>query len=251
MPIVTVRPATAPRRITSGFYCAFMRRLEAIHLIEVSITQEPFIIFGINVGLSVVVAWCVIAALILLMLVFGRRVTRYSDKPRGVQLVFETLVTTLMNYTKSQAGHHAAFAVPAILTLMTYVLFTTIVEMLGFPPSTEDINCTIALGLCAFITVNATVIHAKGVKGRLQALTKPTPVVAPIKFLTDCITPFSMAIRLFANVLAGGVIMQLIYRICPVVLPAALGAYFNVLHVLIQMLVFGLLPVIYISESLE
>jgi F-type H+-transporting ATPase subunit a len=79
----------------------------------------------------------------------------------------------------------------------------------------------------------------------------PVAAVAPIRVLTDCITPLSMAIRLFANVLAGSIIMKLIYAVMPVILPAALSAYFNVLHVGIQTFVFGLLPLMYMGEALE
>ena len=53
------------------------------------------------------------------------------------------------------------------------------------------------------------------------------------------------------NILVGGVIMQLIYKILPVVLPAVVSTYFNVLHVGIQTFVFGLLSLIYVGEAVE
>ena len=49
----------------------------------------------------------------------------------------------------------------------------------------------------------------------------------------------------------GGVVMQLVYQVVPLVLPAAISAYFNVLHVMIQTFVFGLLSLIYTSEAVE
>ena len=60
-----------------------------------------------------------------------------------------------------------------------------------------------------------------------------------------------MGIRLFSNVLVGGVIMQLIYAVVPIVLPAVIASYFNLLHVMIQTFVFGLLSLTYISEAVE
>ena len=79
----------------------------------------------------------------------------------------------------------------------------------------------------------------------------PSPVVMPIKILTDCIAPFSMGIRLFSNVLVGGVIMSLLYSVCPILLPVPISAYFNVLHIAIQTFVFGLLFLTYSGEALE
>ena len=73
----------------------------------------------------------------------------------------------------------------------------------------------------------------------------------PIKVMTDMIAPVSMGIRLFSNVLVGGVIMQLIYAVVPIVLPAVIASYFNLLHVMIQTFVFGLLSLTYISEAVE
>ena len=101
------------------------------------------------------------------------------------------------------------------------------------------------------MSVNVTAFKFRGLKGRIRGLSKPSPVVFPVRVLTDCITPFSLGIRLFSNVMVGGVIMQLIYAIMPIVLPAVVASYFNVLHVGIQTFVFGLLSLMYTSEALD
>ena len=43
----------------------------------------------------------------------------------------------------------------------------------------------------------------------------------------------------------------LVYQVVPLVLPAAISAYFNVLHVMIQTFVFSLLSLIYTGEAVE
>ena len=97
--------------------------------------------------------------------------------------------------------------------------------------------------------VNIIAFRYAGFVGRLKNLASPSIIVAPIRLMTDCITPFSMGIRLFSNVLVGGVIMQLIYAVIPVILPAAVASYFSFLHVGIQTFVFSLLFLIYVSEA--
>jgi F-type H+-transporting ATPase subunit a len=218
----------------------------------------PFRIGAVNVGQSVVIAWMVMAALIVSMFFAKDRIGRFSGAPKGFQALCELIVGGVHGFAIDRigAGHGSSnraadIAAPAALTLMTYVFITTVVELFGLPPATEDINCALALGLCAFITVNFTAIRVKGLKGRALAWTRPVAGVAPIRILTDLITPFSMAARLFANVLAGGVIMKLLYAVVPVLLPAAFGAYFSLLHVGIQTFVFGLLPLMYIGEAIE
>jgi len=76
-------------------------------------------------------------------------------------------------------------------------------------------------------------------------------MVMPIRIITDLIAPCSIAIRLFANIMVGGVIMQLIYMVMPVILPAVVASYFSLLHVGIQTFVLGLLSLVYIGEAVE
>jgi len=60
-----------------------------------------------------------------------------------------------------------------------------------------------------------------------------------------------MSIRLFSNILVGSVIMEMIYSVVPVVIPAALSSFFTVMEIGIQVFVFGLLSLIYTSEAVE
>lgn len=96
---------------------------------------------------------------------------------------------SLYNFAKGHVGDCAEFAAPFALTFMCYVFFTTFIEIFGLPPATEDLNCTIALGLCSFIMVNFTALKFRGLRGRLKNLASPSAVVFPIKVLTDCIAP--------------------------------------------------------------
>lgn len=219
--------------------------------LKVNLYPEHYYVFGINVGLSVVIAWGVLAILILALIAIRIFVIpKFQKTPRGIQNVLELAVDGVYNFAKNKVGHDAARLVaPMTMTFMTYIFFTTFVELFGLPPATEDLNCTIAMGLLSFFTVNIVAIKCAGLKRRLKNLATPKAVIAPIRVLTDCIAPFSMAIRLFANVLVGGVIMQMIYSLIPIVLPAAVASYFSLAHVGIQTFVFGLLFLTYVSEA--
>lgn len=220
--------------------------------LEVSLEQEPFHIGGINVGLSVVTAWWVLGILlVILVLLHFLVVRRMKQRPTGVQNVLELAVEGVYRWSEGKVGEAGAFVAPVIMTLMTYVFSVTIVELFGFHPATEDINCTFALGLCTFLLVNVTGLKFRGIKGRIHGLCVPSPVVMPIRIITDLIAPCSIAIRLFANIMVGGIIMQLIYAVLPIVLPAVIASYFNVLHVGIQTFVLGLLSLVYVSEAVE
>ena len=65
--------------------------------------------------------------------------------------------------------------------------FNSIIELFGLPPATEDLNCTIAMGLTTFMCVNFTALKFLGFKRRLKGMCKPMAFVFPIRLLTDLI----------------------------------------------------------------
>jgi F-type H+-transporting ATPase subunit a len=221
--------------------------------LSVSLYPDPCYVFGVNVGLSVVIAWCVLALLLTgLLLLYFLVVRRMKPVPAGGQNVLEYVVDGIHRWAEGKVGHAAEFVSPVAMGLMAYVFCLSIIELFGLPPATKDINCTFAVGLCTFITFNvAGFKYRGGLRGRIKGLSSPSAMVLPIRILTDCIAPCSMAIRLFANIMVGGIIMELVYAVVPVVVPAILSAYFNVLHVGIQTFVIGMLMLVYTSEAVE
>ena len=218
---------------------------------DIDIAPSRVHLWGAEIGASVIVGWAVTAVLVILLLCLRGRIRRFTDKPKGLQNFLELIVESVYNFAKGKVGHNADFVAPVVLTLMSYVAAATLVELFGLPPATEDFSCTLGLGLVAFTLVNVTALREFGLLQRVKRLASPNPMVLPIRVLTDCVAPVSMALRLFANVLVGGIIMRLIYNALPFVLPAVLSVYFNLIHVAIQTFVFGLLTLNYISEATE
>lgn len=218
---------------------------------EISIFPHRVWVGGLEVSSSVVVGWGTTLVLLVLLVLGYLRTRSFQEQPRGAQKWMELIVDSVYSFARGKVGHIADFVGPAVLALMSYIALGTLVELFGIPPMTEDFSCTFALGLVAFVTVNVTALHERGLKGRLKNLATPSPVVFPIRVLTDVLAPFSMGLRLFANVLVGGIIMKLIYAVLPILVPVPVAAYFNVVHVCIQVYVFGMLTLSYVSEAVE
>ncbi len=218
---------------------------------EITIMPHHIHLFGMEIGVSVVMGWFVVLLLIGLCVFINARVLKFKDQPKGFQNVVELVVEGIYNFAKGKVGHNADFCAPVVLTLMCYVATATLVELFGLPPATEDLSCTLALGLTTFCLVNVTAIKELGVVQRIKRMSSPVFPVFFIRLMTDAVAPISMALRLFANVLVGGIIMKLIYAVIPLVIPAVLSVYFNLIHVAIQTFVFGLLSLNYIMEATE
>jgi F-type H+-transporting ATPase subunit a len=223
-------------------------------LLEVSLYPTACYVFGVNVGLSVVISWCVMALVLGgLVFLYFRVVKHMKPVPKGTQNVLELMIDGMHRWSENKVGHAAAdFVGPVAMALMVYVFFNSIIDMFGLPPATKDINCTFAVGLCSFVTLNVSGLKFRGgLRGRVKGLCTPSPIVMPIRMLTDMISPCSMAIRLFANIMVAGIIMELIYDVVPIILPAVVASYFNIFDTGIQTFIIGLLTLVYSSEAIE
>ena len=87
--------------------------------------------------------------------------------------------------------------------------------------------------------------------GWLKGFAKPIGLMAPMNVLELLIKPLSLCMRLFGNIFAAYVIMELVKMVVPVVLPAALCLYFDIFDGLLQAYVFVFLTSLYINEAVE
>ena len=79
------------------------------------------------------------------------------------------------------------------------------------PPPTADVNLVYPLMLLVIIWVNVAGIRANGVGGYFGHLTKPYVALAPIEFITLYFSrPVSLALRLWGNIFAGGIMVAII-----------------------------------------
>ena len=83
-------------------------------------------------------------------------------------------------------------------------------------------------------------------------ITVTFPFLFPINLIGEIATPFSLSLRLFANILSGTAIMALIYTLLgkiALIWPAALHVYFDIFSGAIQTYVFCMLTMTYIADA--
>ena len=202
-----------------------------------------------------------------------------EGEPSKVQAVFEWGYDQLRSLIKTNVSDDALFIIPLAMTLFLYILVANWIEVLPlafFPVlhgANADLNQTLAMGLIVFFVVQWYGFQVLGVGGFLRRFTKPfeLPLAArivfiPLNILEDLVKPVTLALRLFGNIFAGGVMIGLIATFgtlqLPVVgsLPATvLGAVllavwkaFDVIFIgFIQAFIFMLLTVIYFGAARE
>jgi F-type H+-transporting ATPase subunit a len=120
-------------------------------------------------------------------------------------------------------------------------------------PPTKDLNLTATMALMTIILIPISGIRFKGFKGWLGSFLKPTPVMLPFNILDYGTRTLSLSLRLFGNILAGYVILELLLAgslfVKPLV-PLA-SAFFALFAAALQAYIFVCLSSIYISEVIE
>lgn len=222
---------------------------------SVSIWAPRMEIGGVTLSSTVVVTWAVMAVLIVLaVLVRLLVIPRMTDKPHGIQNVLELCVESVCRFTRTSVGDLGANLPAYIFTVALFMVGCAAVELLGIRAPTSDITMTFAMALITFLLINYYGIKKKGVGGRIKSMAQPTPVVFPIKVVSDLAVPVSLACRLFGNMLGGMIVMDLLYsamRNAAIGFPSVLGLYFNVFHPLIQTYIFVTLTLTFIGEATE
>jgi len=210
-----------------------------------------------------------LAALILLVaLMVGTNRDRKQLVPRGTsQNLFEMLVLfirdemAVKNIGKDEGERYT----PYLATAFFFILF---MNLLGLFPwmatATSNLAITAGLALCTFFVTQLAGIRSAGLGGYLKHLTGGVawwlwPIMIPVEFLGLFTKPFALTVRLFANMLAGHLVifflLGLIFimghpAVALVSVPFALSIYVLELFVsFVQAYVFTMLSSLFIGMS--
>ncbi len=198
---------------------------------------------------SALITLCCILFLLYLNLFYFKRLTEY---PKKLQNYLQLFVTKLDDFSIGRVGDVIGKEIsPYLFALATYILLGSGLELFGLTAVTADINTTAGLGLCTFLVINYVTIRHKGLKFRAQSYLRPAPFIAPMKLLSDLTVPISLACRLYGNVLAGMIVMELIYSITAFLIPPIMSIYFNLFHMALQSYIFVFLSLSYVGEALD
>ena len=204
---------------------------------------------GIPVSQSVLVSWILMAIVILAMFAMTRRLRQ--ERPGKVQLVLEYFVEFMNGFCQNNIGRHGRAFAPWLGTVGLFIGFCNLSGLLGLTPPTKNLNVTLALALTSVVLIYGASFRYNGLKGGLHKFIEPSPIMLPINIMEIGIRPLSLCMRLFGNVMAAFVVMELVKLLVPVVVPVAFSLYFDIFDGLIQTVVFVFLTALFVGESLE
>lgn len=138
--------------------------------------------------------------------------------PRGVRNIAESTVEFIENGVVMQTmGRDGLGWTPFLLSLFTFIYLCNVPGIIPFlqMPATARMALPAALALMVWVVYNGAGIKHQGFGGYFKSVLFPPGVpkalyilVTPIEFISAIIVrPFSLAVRLFANMLAGHILL--------------------------------------------
>lgn len=204
--------------------------------------------------------------LLITIVIISIKLRHYDEtkKPKGIIFLVESLIGMMNNFTKSIIGKRWKSLAPYLITIAIFITVANFSGLLGLTPPTASLSVTLTLGLMTFFLINYYGIKSRGVKKHLGDLFSPSPILFPLNIISEIVTPFSMALRLFGNILSGVVIMALIYGVgaaagdafgmvfsfLPALITPVLHVIFDICFGLIQTVVFIMLTAVFIANKL-
>ncbi len=134
-----------------------------------------------------------------------------TSAPKGKQNLLEPVITFVRDeVAKPNLGHKYERYLPYLLTTFFFILINNIFGLIpGTANVTGNIAFTVVLGLISFVVILFStnkhfwghIFNPPGVPGFVK------PILILVEFLGVFIKPFALIIRLFANMVAGHIII--------------------------------------------
>jgi F-type H+-transporting ATPase subunit a len=231
-------------------------------------------LFGMTFNLDTIWVTAVAGAIVIALGFWVRSaLTRSTEDhvPTKLQLVWETIVGQVTTQVEENLGKVNPFVVPLAVALFFFILIANWIEVVPteinssthlLPSPTADTNLTYAMAILVMVGVWTFSIRERGFKGWVRHYFEPVPWMFPLEVLQDLLKPITLALRLFGNIFAGGIMIALIAGMASLVpgnIPVGpvLTVVFNVIWKLfdtiflggLQAFIFALLTVLYFGMA--
>lgn len=225
----------------------------------------PEKVFGVEYSPETAIPWYsimfVIACLLTVFFVWVLKGKLSQDDPKPGQLTLEAGILAIKDMIGSIIGDHGARHFPVVATFAILILVSNLMGQFPmFMSPTASVNVTFALGVSSFVYYNYVGIaengllnHIKHFAGpKLPALMIPiTALIFFIEIISSSIRPFTLGVRLFANMFSDEQVFMQITNLAPpfthFIVPLVL-TLLGVFVAFVQAFVFTLLSMIYIGE---
>lgn len=225
-----------------------------------------FELFGMTFNGDTILATAITGLIVILLAFFLKSKVTSTGVPGGVQLFWEALTIQMRGQIEASIGMRVApFVLPLAVAIFAVILISNWLAVLPlqygvgdtahelYKAPASDINFVLALALFVFLAYHAAGFWRRGPSHPWKVLKGHVTLMMPINLVEELAKPISLALRLFGNIFAGGILVALIAMFPWYVqwAPNAIWKTFDLFVGLIQAFIFSLLTILYFSQAME
>ena len=216
--------------------------------------------------LSIVIITTAIAAFLFYV---NRKLVKFDplSKPTGVVLLVMMATEMIEGMVKDKTNDEVSnFLTPYIMSIITYIFISNIAGLFALETPTSNYSVTLVLAALTCILIEVFSSRARGAKGYIKSWFEPLAPFVILNVLSKISTLLSLSLRLFGNILSGGILMSVIYQmlgsiskmipvigefnIISVVVAPVLHFYFDLFSGGMQAFIFTVLTISFIAKEL-
>jgi F-type H+-transporting ATPase subunit a len=246
-------------------------KIDPIHQFKIQDWAPIFTIHGHQIALTNSAVFMLIIIVLVSALLIGGTAPR-AMVPGRLQSVAEMSYEFVANMLKSTAGNEGMKFFPFVFTLFMFVLFANMIGLIPYSFTvTSQLIITACLALLVFVIVVGYGFWKNGLRFLNLFVPKGVPIyilpaIVVIEILSFISRPISHSVRLFANMLAGHITLQVFAGFIIMlagfgiagwfgaVIPLALVIMLTALEFLVAFLqayVFAILTCIYLNDAIH
>lgn len=212
--------------------------------------------FKIQIHQSIVI-WLVICLIATILLVWAGKQFKKADPtamPNRRILVLDLIVHAGVGVIEGNLERDTKRFAPYVETILLLVILSNIMGVFGLQPPTSNVSVTLSLTILLLGLVHVEDIMTHGILAKLKSW------LNPLQLLEDISLPISMTLRMFGNMLAGLIIMALLYLMIRELLPYSafmfaltpfLHMYFDIFIAILQAYIFIMLASYFLGEAVH
>ncbi len=204
----------------------------------------------ITINLTLVTTW----VLMLLLVIAARLITRKLRTDIQIsrwQCFLEMIVTGINDQIKDVGLNKPEQYIGFIGTLFLFIATANLCIIFPwYEPPTASLSTTAALAICVLIAVPYFGIEKSGLGTYLKTYIEPTFIMLPFNIISEVSRTLALAIRLFGNMMSGGMIVAILLTIAPFFFPVIMNAL-GLLTGMVQAYIFSILATVYITAAVQ
>ncbi|MBN1428420.1 MAG: F0F1 ATP synthase subunit A [Anaerolineae bacterium] len=202
----------------------------------------------VKLNATILFTWLVMAILVIGSWLITRNIKSTVAMSRG-QNMLEVIVGGVMDQIREISQQDPRPYLAFVGSLFLFIVVSNVLSIVpGFQPPTGSLSTTTALALCVLLAVPIFGIWQQGLLGYLKQYIQPTPIMLPFNIIGELSRTLALAVRLFGNVMSGGLIAAILLSIVPLFFPIIMQML-GLLTGIIQAYIFAVLAMVYIASA--